>query len=417
MSSFLLYQLKAGICIMLFTGFYYVLFRKETFHRFNRIYLLSSFMLSAVIPAVQLYVVSADSLLIPTRIIGAVNVYAGKGAPNAGSEINTISVPLLSYIIISFLFSIYLIYQVLGLIILIARRGFSYWGNYRIVLMPENTYSFSFFNLVFLSQPASQIIEENPVLLHEMAHARQLHSFDILLVQIIKIFQWFNPFVYFAEKALQETHEYLADTAVLEQDGQPERYRLLLLNRVFGIQPGIFSFFNHSLLKNRLTMMTKEKSPPRNRLKYLAALPLVLLMGLVMCCKQHETKDVAPPPPPPPPPPAEITTTADEPALVFVDEQAEFQEGDINDFREWVQKNLTYPPEAVKAGIFGRVTVQFAVNSAGKIGDIKILRSVSPMLDKETIRVLESSPDWVPAKAGGKNVKQQFVIPVVFTLE
>jgi len=164
-------------------------------------------------------------------------------------------------------------------------------------------------------------------------------------------------------------------------------------------------------------MMTKEKSPPRNRLKYLAALPLILIMGLVMCCKLNNPDEMPPPPPPPPPPPAEITPAEDEPALVFVEEQAAFQEGDTNDFREWVQKNLTYPPEAVKAGIFGRVTVQFTVNSAGKIGDIKIIRGVSPMLDKEAIRVLETSPDWIPAKAGGKNVKQQFVIPVVFALE
>lgn len=417
MTPFLLYQLNAGICIMLFTGLYYALFRRETFHRFNRFYLVSSIILSAILPSVQLPVFSADSLVIPTRFIGAVNIYAVDHAPDAGSGIQTISLPAVTYLIISFLFSVYLIYQVIGLIILIARRGFSRWGDYRIVTMPEKTHSFSFFNLIFLSQPAGQVIEENPVLLHEMAHARQLHSLDILLIQIIKIFQWFNPFVYLAEKALQETHEYLADSTVLEQDGRPGRYRLLLLTQVFGVQPGIFSFFNHSLIKNRLTMMTKEKSPPHNRFKYLAVLPLVLLLGLLMCCKQHEKQEISPPPPPPPPPAPIEATTDDGSAYIFVDEQAVFQGGDINTFRDWVQKNLIYPPEAVKNGIFGRITVQFAVTSAGKISDIKILRGVDPLLDKETVRVLATSPDWIPAKVGGKEVKQQFVIPVVFILE
>ncbi len=406
---------------MLFTGLYYVLFRRETFHRFNRFYLLSSIVLSAMIPAIQLPVFTVDNLTIPTRLIGAVNVYAGKDAASADPQLHSVLWPALVYLVISFIFSVYLIYQVIGLILLIVRKGFSAWGDFQIVIMPEKTHSFSFFNMVFLSQPAGRTIETNPVLLHEMAHARQIHSLDILLIQIVKIFQWFNPFIYMAEKALQETHEYLADETVLEQDGQPDRYRLLLLTQVFGVQPGIFSFFNHSLIKNRLTMMTKEKSPYRNRFKYLAALPLVFVLGLMMCCsKTDNAKELAVPPPPPPPPPSETTTTVTEdgePSFVMVDEQAVFQGGDIEDFRDWVQKNLVYPPEAIEKGIFGKVTVQFAVSSAGKISDVKILRGVDPSLDKETVRVLESSPEWEPAKAEGKKVKQQFVMPVVFMLQ
>jgi TonB family protein len=374
-----------------------------------------------MIPAIQLPVFTVDSLTIPTRLIGAVNVYAGKDAATADLQLSSIVWPAGVYLVISFIFSVYLIYQVIGLILLIVRKGFSAWGDFRIVVMPEKTHSFSFFNMVFLSQPAGQTIETNPVLLHEMAHARQMHSLDILLIQIVKIFQWFNPFIYMAEKALQETHEYLADETVLEQDGQPDRYRLLLLTQVFGVQPGIFSFFNHSLIKNRLTMMTREKSPYRNRFKYLAALPLVFVLGLMMCCsKTDNAKELAAPPPPPPPPPSETAATVTEDgeqSYVLVDEQAVFQGGDIEDFQDWVQKNVVYPPEAIEKGIFGKVTVQFAVSSVGKISDVKILRGVDPSLDKETIRVIESSPEWEPAMTEGKKVKQQFVMPVVYKLQ
>ena len=107
----------------------------------------------------------------------------------------------------------------------------------------------------------------------------------------------------------------------------------------------------------------------------------------------------------------------DEPAFVFVEEQATFEGGDVATFREWVQKNLVYPPVAVENGIFGRVTVQFAVNSHGDVVDVKILRGVDPSLDKETIRVIMSSPKWGAAKQGGRAVKQQFVIPVIFMLQ
>jgi protein TonB len=106
----------------------------------------------------------------------------------------------------------------------------------------------------------------------------------------------------------------------------------------------------------------------------------------------------------------------EEPAFVFVEEQATFRGGDLNDFRNWVQENIVYPPLAIENNVFGRVTVQFAVNSQGEVVDVVILRGVDPSLDQETTRVILSSPSWQPARQGGRPVKQQFTIPVVFTL-
>jgi len=192
---------------------------------------------------------------------------------------------------------------------------------------------------------------------------------------------------------------------------------------------------------------------------------VVLVTETVAELENVNTEEDIPPPPPPPPPPAameqkvaytapvvvdsvkedvqlatiedvresvsnepvpenidivveeESVIVEEEPAFVFVEEQATFQGGDVGTFREWVQKNLVYPPVAVENGIFGRVTVQFAVNSKGEVVDVKILRGVDPSLDKETIRVIMSSPKWGAAKQGGRAVKQQFVIPVIFMLQ
>jgi periplasmic protein TonB len=192
---------------------------------------------------------------------------------------------------------------------------------------------------------------------------------------------------------------------------------------------------------------------------------VVLVKETVAELQNVKQEEEIPPPPPPPPPPAEMeqqvkyqapvvvdsakddvqlaivedvketvsnepvpenievvkeeepVIVEDEPAFVFVEEQATFQGGDVGTFREWVQKNLVYPPVAVENGIFGRVTVQFAVNSKGDVVDVKILRGVDPSLDKETIRVIMSSPKWGAAKQGGRAVKQQFVIPVIFMLQ
>ena len=104
-------------------------------------------------------------------------------------------------------------------------------------------------------------------------------------------------------------------------------------------------------------------------------------------------------------------------AYVFVDEQAIFMGGDINKFRDWVQMNLVYPPVAVMRGEFGRVTVQFAIGMNGRVEHVILLHtSGSKALDDEALRIVRNSPVWVPARQGGKIVRQLFVIPVIFLI-
>lgn len=404
-----------------FTGTYYLLFRKETFHRFNRVYLVSSLVLSVILPGITLTPFSGESNYVLPEFIGAVAVYANRVTETSPAENNSFPVLTLAYFCMTFVSAGYLVIYFMHLRRLLLHNNILVHDNHKLILLRDGNESFSFFNLIFIHPAIVNTDQYDRVIKHELAHVQQVHSMDRLMIQLLKIFQWFNPFLFLIEKALKETHEYLADAAVLEQDSSPDRYRLLLLTQVFGVQPGIFNFFNHSLIKNRLTMMTKEKSPSRNRFKYLSVLPLLFVMGLLMCCKLNSPQDAVPPPPPPPPAKETVDEgnlpATDEASFVFVDEQATFQGGDINSFREWVQKNLVYPPVAVEKGIFGRVTLQFSVGSTGKVTDIKVLRGVDPLLDKEAIRVIQSSPDWIPAKVGEKAVKQQFVIPVMYMLQ
>jgi len=175
-------------------------------------------------------------------------------------------------------------------------------------------------------------------------------------------------------------------------------------------------------------------------------------------------EEEAPPPPPPPPPPPEaiqqakftapvvvdtvkddvkIATVDDikqnvaeaapvdlvitekktdvvpeeEPAFLVVEESATFQGGDINSFYTWVKQNVVYPTIASENNIQGKVIVQFAVNSHGEISDVKVLRGADRALDEEAVRVIKSSPKWTPGRQGGKSVKQQFMLPIVFQLQ
>lgn len=103
--------------------------------------------------------------------------------------------------------------------------------------------------------------------------------------------------------------------------------------------------------------------------------------------------------------------------ILFPQEKATFMGGSIEDFRIWVIGNIQYPAEAAELSIFGKVIVEFCVNAKGKVVDIKFIRSLDPLVDNEVLRVLSSSPDWVPAKQGGRPVKTRFTIPVLFKVQ
>jgi protein TonB len=116
----------------------------------------------------------------------------------------------------------------------------------------------------------------------------------------------------------------------------------------------------------------------------------------------------------------EAPTGIEEPpevAVLFPQESAGFMGGGIEEFQAWVTRNITYPAMAIDNGVFGRVTVEFCVNSRGEVVDIKLLRKLDPSVDEETLRVISSSPRWTPAKQGGRPVKQRFTIPFVFQMQ
>ena len=91
----------------------------------------------------------------------------------------------------------------------------------------------------------------------------------------------------------------------------------------------------------------------------------------------------------------------EEKVFISVEENATFQGGDISGFATWVKEHIVFPESALEMGIEGRVTVQFVVNSKGKIEKIVVLRGVDPVLDQAVVNAIQSSPKWTPGKQGG----------------
>lgn len=108
----------------------------------------------------------------------------------------------------------------------------------------------------------------------------------------------------------------------------------------------------------------------------------------------------------------------EEEAIPFqlVEKQPSFMGGGPNEFTKWVNERLVYPEIAKENGVQGRVTLQFTVEKDGRVTNVKVLRGVDSSLDKEAVRVVSSSPKWVPGKQRDRAVKVTYTFPVIFQL-
>jgi protein TonB len=104
---------------------------------------------------------------------------------------------------------------------------------------------------------------------------------------------------------------------------------------------------------------------------------------------------------------------SDEP-FIMVEVPPTFKGGGIEKFRDWVQKRTIYPQIAQDNGIQGKVSVSFVIERDGSVSNVKIVKSVNPILDTEAVKAIESSPQWNPGLQRGRPVRVRFVIPLVF---
>ena len=102
--------------------------------------------------------------------------------------------------------------------------------------------------------------------------------------------------------------------------------------------------------------------------------------------------------------------------FVLVDRKPTFQGGPANDFSKWVYAHSVYPEVAKENGVQGRVTLQFTIDTDGRVRDVKVLSSPDEALAREAVRVVSSSPKWEPGRQRDRAAKVSYTFPVVFSL-
>ena len=147
-------------------------------------------------------------------------------------------------------------------------------GRFKVVLTDDTTIApFSWWRYVVMSR---RDWEESGgmILTHELQHLGLRHWIDLLVAQLVGIFQWYNPAAWLMREELKTVHEYQADKAVLASGVPVRDYQMLLIKKAVGARfPSLANSLNHSKLKKRITMMYNQNSSASRRLRGLALVP------------------------------------------------------------------------------------------------------------------------------------------------
>jgi TonB family protein len=456
MNSFINYLLESGISLSLFALVYFLFLRRETFFYVNRWFLLVSISFSAVLPLLHIpfYAPQPNMLQEVTvtpyvNLLSSITIYGA--SLSQGAERFVLSYSLLGYIYlagVTILLGI-LVLRIYQIVRLITKNRIVPEGKMKLVILEQESSPFSFLNYIFVSNNLQNTPGWEKMLEHEKQHIRQGHTFDVLVLEIVAVFQWFNPFFWMFRRALRENHEFLADQAVISQGTAPSWYKQVLINQYVGDQIVLANNFNYSLIKNRIKMISKIKSRKIANVKILIGFVLAASLVAVFACEQKKSEKVETIPVEKtstivfqgnslqvsgdsavieslkslinkeegmknsPPPPA---GSVQEEVFLVVEQMPVFPGGETA-LPAYLGKEIKYPAEAVKKGIQGKVFVTFVVGKDGSVTHVKIVRGVDPMLDAEALRVVNAMPKWTPGRQNGKDVAVQYTVPINFKLQ
>ncbi|RZS99735.1 peptidylprolyl isomerase [Aquimarina brevivitae] len=270
----------------MFLAVYDIFHKKDTFFSLGRFYLLITSIISFILPFIKIKTINKT---IPNEyLVRLPEVFIGTKGGTAATEIITTSSNLSVWQHINWWLVAYLI----GFVFTLFRFGLKNYSLYKlrkdatnatvkgfkIYYIKNSTDAFSFWNSIYLGDAIPQS-SKNQIITHELVHLQQKHSIDLLWFETLKIIFWFNPLTYLYQIRISTLHEYIADANSIKMLGKKEYYQGLL-NSIFNTEdiPFINQFYNHSILKKRISMLNKKKSKTMAKYKFISLVPLIVVM-------------------------------------------------------------------------------------------------------------------------------------------
>ena len=270
--------LKIILCSSLLLTVYYVFLQKEKMYGFNRFYLLFSLLFSYTVPFISIQSEIQRPVNRLQKTIEATQQVMDI-TPKQES-FNWMNLIWILYGIVTFIFLIRTIISYLKIKNLKGEKMI--YQNQNIIITNVNISPFSFWNTIYLGKNYLKNHEiDSRIFLHEKSHLEQKHSIDIIIVEIIKAFTWFNPSVHFYKKAIITNHEFLADESVLKNNFAIKDYQNLILEKIISSQNyNLTHTFNFKNTKKRFIMMNTKKSKLTDLKKVISIPVLLIAFGL-----------------------------------------------------------------------------------------------------------------------------------------
>ena len=401
--------------------------------------------------------------------------------PGGGGAIGWETTAMTIYTMVACLFLLRFFWQLVSIVRLRNKCRTTDINGTKVYLLESDEGPFSFFNWIFINPTKHNRQETDEIMTHELAHCRQLHSIDVLFTELFAIVFWANPFVWLLKREVRLNLEYLADNNVLAGGTDSKKYQYHLLGLAYRKNVATISNnFNVLPLKKRIKMMNKKRTKRIAKVKYALYIPLAAAL-LVVSNIETVARDIANVAKAMPMAKASVkqekmvdlsfsnkATVAVESrknvqsteAIERKDNKMEVQADNRNsemsaqkveettevaneesaekgpkkspkkvydyienmptfngNLNQWLLLNMKYPVEAMNKKEQGKVIVQFIVSENGEVSEPKIIRSVSPALDKEACRIVLAMPKWNPGKLKGKPVAVRYMLPISFRLQ
>lgn len=272
MQTFLPYLLKAAACLAVFWTFFRVMLSRTTLYRFNRLVLLAGTALAMLLPLC----VITRYREIPVMPELPQVVFAAPAPEVSAPAFSWQTVAAVLFGAGAVATGLHTLWS-LGCVARLVGRGRRERLTDGVVLVRTSraVSPFSWGRYIVLPERL-EAADEASILLHERAHLRLGHTFDLLWMDAVCLLQWFNPAVWLLRRELREVHEYEADAAVLAAGADARAYQMLLIKEAAGGRwYSVANSFNHSKLKNRITMMLRKRSSRWAGARALLLLPLV----------------------------------------------------------------------------------------------------------------------------------------------
>jgi hypothetical protein len=227
MEAFAIYLFKSVIWISGFTLVYFLFLRNERYFLLNRIFLVSGILVSIFFPLISVHY----QVLLPAQGISTFNSSAFAVQSDRQNNLFDFRHLLLWFYMAGIVFFAFrLIWQISSLRKTINKVNINTQGKAKLIKSSQFSASFSFFNYIFVNPSVSET-EIREIVIHELVHVKQKHWFDLLLVELLCLLQWVNPFAWIYTRFIRMNHEYLADEVALQHTSDPSVYKAALLNR------------------------------------------------------------------------------------------------------------------------------------------------------------------------------------------